>query len=183
MKIEDLTKLGIAEDVAKQVVTLSEQELAESTKKLTDTEAELQTANESLKTLGDKVKAFDGVDVDKLKADLAESQKKYGEDIAALKLDNAMALALNSSGALDADIVKGLIDRQTVKLGDDGKLLGFTEQLDKLKTDKAFLFKGEDNLSEQPTGARVDTGLLHGGKADDVSTAQARAVMGLPEIK
>ncbi len=36
MKLEELTKLGISEDIAKQVVSLSEQELAAEKSKLTD---------------------------------------------------------------------------------------------------------------------------------------------------
>lgn len=176
MKLEELTKLGIPEETAKQVVALSEQELAAEKSKLTDKEAELAMASDKIKELTEAVKKFDGVDVEKLKADVAEANKKLADETAALKLDNAIALALADSGALDKDIVRGQIDKSIVKLGDDGKLIGFNEQLDKLKTDKAFLFGN----SEQPAeGARIDTGLDHSKAADTVSDAQARAVMGL----
>ena len=181
MKIEELTKLGIAEDAAKQVIALSEQELADATKKYTDRTAELKAANDNLAALNEKVKAFDGVDVEKLKADLAAAEKQRTEEIAALKLDNAVELALGGSGALDKDIVKGLIDKQVVKLGEDGKLLGLGEQLEKIKTDKPFLFGG-DKPPEADGGARIDTGLDHSGVTEAVTDAQARAVMGLPEI-
>lgn len=140
MKLEDLTKLGVAENIAKQVVTLSAQELAAEKNKLTDKEAELAMASDKIKELTEAVKKFDGVDVEKLKADVAEANKKLADETAALKLDNAIALALADSGALDKDIVRGQIDKSIVKLGDDGKLIGFSEQLERLKADKAFLF-------------------------------------------
>ena len=176
MKLEELTKLGISEEVAKQVVSLSEQELATEKSKLTDKTAELTMAEDKIKELTETVKKFDGVDVDKLKADVAEANKKLADETAALKLDNAIALALADSGALDKDIVRGQIDKSIVKLGDDGKLIGFSEQLDKLKTDKAFLFS-----APEASGAKIDTGLDHSKQpTEGVSDAQARAVMGLP---
>ncbi len=178
MKLEDLTKLGIAEDIAKQVVSLSEQELNAEKSKLTDKEAELTMASAKITELSDTVKKFDGVDVDKLKADLAASEQKYADDISALKLDNALSVALADSGAKDKDIVKGLIDKSILKLGNDGKLVGFSEQFDKLKADKAFLFN-----EPSAEGARIDTGLDHSKAADNISDAQARAVMGLPAAK
>ena len=175
MKLEELTKLGISEEVAKQVVSLSEQELAAEKSKLNDKTAELTMAEDKIKELTETVKKFDGVDVDKLKSDLEAANKKYADDTAALKLDNAIALALADSGALDKDIVRGQIDKSIVKLGDDGKLIGFNEQLDKLKTDKAFLFG-----TPEASGAKIDTGLDHSKPTEGVSDAQARAVMGLP---
>lgn len=144
MKIEDLVKLGVTEEIAKKIVEQSDAELAAETQKVSDKDAELKTAKDSLKDLTDKVKAFDGVDVNKLKTDLADAQAKYNSDIASLKLDNAVSLALGTSGALDSDIVKSLIDKSIVKLDDSGKLIGFNEQLEKIKTDKAFLFGAKD---------------------------------------
>lgn len=178
MKLEDLTKLGIAEDVAKQVVSMNEAEVSAEAKKIADKEAELTMATDKIKELTEAVKKFDGVDVDKMKSEIEDWRKKYDTDTTALKIDNALSLALADSGAIDKDIVKGLIDRSIVKLDGD-KLIGISEQLEKLKADKAFLFGGADEQS----GARIDTGLDHQKTADNVSDAQARAVMGLPPVK
>lgn len=177
MKIEDLTKLGIAEDVAKQIVSMNETEISAEAKKLTDKEAELTMATDKIAELTETVKKFDGVDVEKMKSELADWSKRYTEDTNALKLDNALSKMLSSCGAKDADIVGKLIDRSIIKLDGD-KLIGVSEQLDRLKADKAFLFGGADEQS----GARIDTGLDHQKTADAVSDAQARAVMGLPAI-
>lgn len=128
MKIEDLTKLGIAEDVAKQVVSMNETEVSAEAKKLTDKEAELTMATDKIKELTETVKKFDGVDVEKMKSDLADWSKRYAEDTAALKLDNALSKMLSTCGAKDADIVGKLIDRSIIKLDGD-KLIGVSEQL------------------------------------------------------
>lgn len=176
MKLEDLTKLGIPEDAAKQVVAMNEAEVSAEAKKLTDKEAELTMAADKIKELTETVKKFDGVDVDKMKSEIENWSKKYNEDTTALKLDNALSKMLSTCGAKDADIVGKLIDRSIVKL-DGGKLIGVSEQLDKLKSEKAFLF-GDDN-----GGARIDTGLDHQKTAETVSDAQARAVMGLSPAK
>ena len=75
-----------------------------------------------------------------------------------MKIDNAIAIALSGSGTLDADIVKNLIDKSIVKLGDDGKLIGFGEQFEKIKTDKSFLF-GNTNAAKEEPASQMSTGM------------------------
>lgn len=158
MKLEDLTKLGIAEETAKQVVAMNEAEVSAEAKKLTDKEAELTMATEKITELTETVKKFDGVDVEKMKSDLADWSKRYTEDTNALKLDNALSKVLAGCGAKDADIVGKLIDRSIIKLEGD-KLIGVSEQLERLKTDKAFLFGGDE--AAKSTGATVNLGAQH----------------------
>ena len=162
MKLEELTKLGIPEDTAKQVVAMNEAEVSAEAKKLTDKDAELTMAADKIKELTETVKKFDGVDVEKLKADLAEMSKKYDADTAALKLDNALSKMLSSCGARDADIVCKLLDRSIIKLDGD-KLIGVSEQLEKLKTDKAFLFGDDKSVPAKanPTGMFAQLGAQH----------------------
>lgn len=176
MKKEQLLELGITEEAAEKVLRLADAELAAEKTKLTDKDAELKMAADKITELTEAVKKFDGEDIEKLKADLAAANKKYAEDTAALKLDNALTAALAGSGAKDADIVKRLIDPGIIKMDGD-KLIGFTEQLEKLKADKSFLFDSADNSTV--TSARIDTALDHGTATDTISDAQARAVMGL----
>ena len=119
-------------------------------------------------------------------AELTAEQQKYTDLNAELEtakgtiseLDKALELSLAGAKARDVDIVKSQLDSSLLKLDDDGKITGLTEQLDKLKADKAFLFADGD----EPT-ARIDTGLDHGSATETTSDAQARAVMGLPATK
>lgn len=158
MEKAKILALGIAEDVADKVVALADEELNAEKAKLTDKEAELKMATDKVAELTETVKKFDGVDVEKLKADMAAQSKKYDDDINALKLDNALTVALAGSGAKDAEIVKGLIDRSIIKL-DGGNLVGVTEQLETLKKDKAFLF--ESAADDGGADEIIDTGTQH----------------------
>ena len=115
-----------------------------------------------------------------LKKAAADWESKYNADIAALKLDKALELSLIGAKARDVGIAKSQIDSSLLKLDADGKLTGLSEQLEKLKADKSFLF---EDTSSEPNGARIDTGIDHGSATETVSDAQARAVMGLPASK
>lgn len=178
MELKDLTALGITEEQANKVLEQHTAELTAEQQKYTDLNAELETAKGTISELTDKVKAFDGEDIEGLKKAASDWESKYNEDIAALKLDKALELSLAGAKARDVDIVKSQLDSSLLKLDDDGKITGLTEQLDKLKADKAFLFADGD----EPT-ARIDTGLDHGSATETTSDAQARAVMGLPATK
>ena len=178
MELKDLTALGITEEQANKVLEQHTAELTAEQQKYTDLNAELETAKGTISELTDKVKAFDGEDIEGLKKAESDWESKYNADIAALKLDKSLELSLAGAKARDVDIVKSQLDSSLLKLDDDGKITGLTEQLDKLKADKAFLFADGD----EPT-ARIDTGLDHGSATETTSDAQARAVMGLPATK
>lgn len=180
MTKDELIKLGLTDGLADKVLEQHTAELTAQQQKYTDLNAELETAKGTITELTDKVKAFDGEDVEGLKKAASDWENKYNADIAALKLDKALELSLIGAKARDVGIVKSQIDSSLLKLDDDGKLTGLTEQLDKLKADKAFLF---DTDQSADTGARIDTGLDHGSATETISDAQARAVMGLPATK
>ena len=68
-------------------------------KKFDDKDAELTKANETIKGLRDTVAKFDGVDVEKLRNDAKSWEDKYNTDIAAVKLDSAVNMALAAAKA------------------------------------------------------------------------------------
>ena len=51
-----------------------------------------------------------------------------------------------AASAQDSELVAGLLDRNKLILGDDGKITGLDEQVKALKESKPFLFKTEQNL-------------------------------------
>lgn len=115
--------------------------------KLDDKMIELDTANKNIIGLQDTVKKFDGVDVEKLKTDLATAQTKYETDVGTLKRDSAVDIALLAAKARDVKAVRPFLDMDTVKLDGD-KVLGLEEQLAKLKADKSFLFEEENKKTD-----------------------------------
>ena len=159
MKLEKILAFGVDESIAKKIVELSDAELAAEAAKLTDKEAELTMANDKIKELSETAKKFDGVDVEKLKADLEAANKKYADDMEAIKIDNALDVMVTEAGAVDKEIVKSQLDRNIIKRDGDN-LIGVTEQLEKLKADKAFLF-GAASGEKSDTGMTAQLGEQH----------------------
>lgn len=129
--------------------------------KLTDKETELATANETIKGLKETVAKFDGVDIEKLKTDAKNWEVKYNTDIAAVKLDSAVNMALVEAKAKNPKLAKAALDMSLVKMDGD-KLLGLSEQLENIKKSDPYLFDVED-MNNEPGGARVSTGGAHVG--------------------
>lgn len=175
MELKDLTDLGLTEEQAKQALDLHTAELTAEQQKVTDLSAQLEAAQKNITDLTEQVKKFDGEDIEGLKQAAKDWEKKYNADLTAAKLDKALEVALIGAKTRDVGITKGLIDNSALAFGEDGRLTGLDDQLDKLKAEKGFLFD-----SDEPTGARIDTGLDHGTAADTTADDRARAVMGLP---
>lgn len=129
-------------------------------KKYDDKVAELTTAQGTITSLNETVKKFDGVDVEGLKNKAEELENKYNTDMAAVKLDSAINLALVEAKAKNPKLAKAALDMSVIKL-DGEKLLGLSEQLDNLKASDAYLFETEDTSK-----ARVDTGAGHSNNSN-----------------
>lgn len=128
-------------------------------KKFDDKVQELSTAQTTITGLQDTVKKFDGVDIDKLKKDAADWETKYNADIAAMKLDGAVNMALVEAKVKNPKLVRAGLDMSTIKL-DGEKVLGLAEQLEALKKSDAYLFDIEED-PDAKGGARVNTGAHH----------------------
>lgn len=128
-------------------------------KKYDDKAAELAAANETITGLKNTVAKFDGVDVEKLKADAKEWEKKYSTDLAAVKLDNAVSMALVEAKARNPRLAKAALDMSLIRMDGD-KLSGLSEQLENLKKSDAYLFEEEQ---KDEGGARLTTGAPHTG--------------------
>lgn len=123
------------------------------------TKARFNEVNEAKKTLSEQIadrdkqlkKLKDSVgDNEALKQQIEDLQKASKEQKTefeakekALRLDTAIKLAIGDS-AQDTDIVTGLINKDKLILGEDGKVAGLSEQLETLKKDKSFLFKSDN---------------------------------------
>ena len=142
--------------------------------KYDDVVAELNTANETIKGLKETVSKFDGVDLDGLKKSVTDWENKYNTDIAAVKLDSAVNMALVEAKAKNPKLAKAALDMSVIKLDGD-KLLGLTEQLDTLKESDAYLFETEQKADGNKQGGAFvfSTGGTHegGGNTDAFTNA------------
>lgn len=174
-----LTGLGLAEDVIDKIMAENGKDVERAKGDAAQLATELQTSKDTIASLQDAVKKFDGVDVEKLRADLAGMQQKYDTDIAQAKLDAALDLALVSAKSRDVKSVRPHLDMSMLKLDGD-KLLGLEEQLSSLKTEKSFLF---DTSDEKPAGITVNSGPAHGAPLSndslDAFVTGARQAAGL----
>lgn len=135
-------------------------------------DADIQAKDTRITELADQVKEYDGVDIKKLQADVADWEKKYNADIEAERVASAVQLAIAKSGARSDKAVFGMLDLDKVTIDDDGNVKGLDDQIEALKKDDAFLF------NDQPKKKEVDLGGKHqeGGKHEDdgpVSLADA----------
>ena len=69
-----------------------------------------------------------------------DQEKAHKAELAQLRLDNAIDAALTAAGAKNGKAVKALLDVSKVKLGEDGELTGWDDQLKAIQKSDAYLF-------------------------------------------
>lgn len=157
MTQEQFEALGIEKNLAKKAAEESSKELEgyvkkESYDQLDQEKKQLETSvADHKKQLEDlKKTAGDNAELTKQIADfqtqIQQKEADHQKEIKNLKLTNAIKMSIASS-AQDGDLVAGLINRDKLILGDDGKVTGLDEQVKALKESKPFLFKQEEKTN------------------------------------
>lgn len=148
MKKEDLTAMGLTEEQAKKVLESLDgnfvtktrfNEVNEENKTLKQSVADRDKQLEDLKKSGGD-NAELKKQIEALQQQNSEQKKAHDAELTRLKLDNAIDSALAAAGAKNAKAVKALLDVSKVKLGDDGKLTGWEEQLAAVQKTDSYLF-------------------------------------------
>ena len=162
MTQEQFEALGIEKSLAKKAADESKKELdgyvAKETYDTTEQQRkQLETTVNDYKTQLDTLKTSAG-DNEALKQQIADLQEQnrqkdteHQNELKALKLTNAIKMAISST-AQDSDLVAGLVDRNKLILGEDGKVTGLEEQVKALKESKPFLFKQEQQTGKGKKG-------------------------------
>lgn len=165
--------------------------VAESNKKLNKVQEQLDNVQEKLTNTEEALKAFDGVDAEGLKkqiADLtAENAKKdeeYAKKLEARDYKDAVdklteGIKFTSNAAKKAFITDLINDPLQMR---DGHILGFEDYLNKVKADDPASFVTEEDENKAtfttPAGATTDD-----KKAPGAQEAALRAAMGLPAVE
>lgn len=138
---------------------------------------ELKTVQASLAEKDAALKKWDGVDLEKLKAENDAKTEELNKQLSALKKQNAVETSLLAENIHDLKAIKAYIDFDTVKVADDGSVTGLKEQVEKLRTDKAFLFKvqpnGQENAEPQK---KLTTGVSHDNQPGDKTFSMSDAI-------
>ena len=175
MNKEVLIAMGLTEEQAKKVMDSIDgnfvtktrfNEINEENKTLRQSVADRDKQLDDLKkSSGDNEELKKQIET--MKQQNADQEKTHKAELAQLKLDNAIEAALTAAGAKNGKAVKALIDVSKVKLGEDGKLSGWDDQLAAVKKSDAYLFaeKQQSNSfkgfqpgasGDQKPGAKVD---------------------------
>lgn len=166
MKKAEFIALGISEELAAKAEKASQEELKSYVEK--SKHDEIAEENKTLKTqVTDRDKQLETLkasagDNEELKKQIeameqqnADQEKAHKAELAQIRLDNAIDAALISAGAKNGKAVKALIDVSKVKLGEDGKLTGWDDQLKAVQKSDAYLFnaKQQNNFRGFQPGA------------------------------
>lgn len=144
MKREDLISWGLTDEQVKKVMAgLDGDKQLNDLKKSSGDNAELKAQIEELQKKN------------------TEQAKAHAAEMAQLKLDNAVDTALTAAGAKNSKAVKALLDMSKVKLGEDGKLSGWDEQISAVQKSDSYLFN-----AKQPANKGIKG--FNPGKSDDV---------------
>ena len=167
MKKEEFVKIGVSEELAAACEKASLEELKDFVPR-----ARMNEVNEENKTLkqsvADRDKQLDDLkkssgDNDELKKQIetlqqqnADQQKAHAEEMAKLKLDNAVETALTAAGAKNTKAVRSLFDVSKLKLADDGSVEGLKEQIAAVQKSDPYMFTDKPSFKGFKPGASGD---------------------------
>lgn len=152
MKRDQLKELGLTDEQINSVMGLHGQTVNELNSKVVKAEQKRDQFKEQLDSNQIELDALkkSAKGNEELTQQLADLQSKFDEakqesekKLADQQKDFAIKLALKETDALDEDIILQLLDKDAIKVTDDG-LEGFKEQLDVLKENKNFLFQDKE---------------------------------------
>ena len=154
MKKAEFVALGISEELAAKAEKASLEELKGYVEK--SKHDEVVEENKTLKTsVSDRDKQLETLkaaagdneelkkQIETMKQQNADQEKAHKAELAQLRLDNAIDAALTAAGARNGKAVKALLDVSKVKMGEDGKLTGWDEQIKALQKSDAYLFNAK----------------------------------------
>ena len=102
-------------------------------------------ATELSKTVKELQKEADNSEVLKLKLeDLQNNLASKDKEIEKVKFDFKLEAKMKEIGAKNAKAIKALINMEEVKLGENGELEGFDNQIETLKETDSYLFNTEE---------------------------------------
>lgn len=181
MKREFLKELGLEKEAVEQIMAEHGKDVEGLKQQISTLETEKENLSGQLAEANQQMEDFKGMDIEgiqraaeewKTKAEAAEAKAKA--DVEKLQFEYALNTALAGAKAREPKAVAALLDMDGLKLNGN-EIVGLKDQLEKLKTEKDFLFENDEKTPQIIRGTT--------GSASDEDDAAIRAVMGLPEKK
>ncbi len=180
MKKEELTALGIADDVADKIFALHGRDIESHKTTINTLTTERDTFKTQAEEAGAAIESFKAMKPEELKAAADDYKAKFEQaqqdaaaQVAKVKFDYALENALkNDFKVRDVVAVRAHLKADVIQY-DGEKFIGLKEQIDPLKTEKDFLF---DDGKPQP---RIIGGGGNQPPASDPVIASMRQAAGL----
>lgn len=188
MKKEEFIALGISEELAAKAETASTTELKGFVPKarFDEVNEELKRSKEDVKERDKQIEGLKSVDaeglqkrIETLQEENEQKEKDHKEELKAIKLNNALELALSTAKAKNVATVKPLLKDFMNKAEFDGdKVKGLDEAIKSIKEadETKFLFEGTKEPQrriQDPQGSSGDNG---GSKPTSFGEAIANAI-------
>lgn len=178
MKTDFLKELGLEKDVIDKIMAENGKDIESYKNQVSTLTTEKSTLATQLSDANKQIEAFKDLDVDSIKATADDYKAKFEAaeakakaDMEKLQFDYALTAALSGAKAREPKAVAALLDMEGLKLN-NGEIVGLKDQLEKLKTEKDFLFESDDPAPSLVRGT--------GGTPPVNDDAAIRAIMGLP---
>jgi hypothetical protein len=163
MKREELAALGLSEEQITAVLNAHKEavkdyvpktrldEVIEERNGLRDQVAERDKQIAELgKSAGDNQALKD--QIAQLQTDNKKAADEYAANIAQIRLDNAVELALTGAKAKNGKAVRALLDQSKIKVGEDGTVEGLDAQIKAIQKSDAYLFDTGEPAKPQLSG-------------------------------
>lgn len=170
MKREFLEELKIDKEVIDKIMAENGKDIEAEKQKVTAKQTELDGLKTQLKEANTQIESFKGKDIEgikkaadewKVKAETAQTEAE--KQIAQLQFDYALETELSKAGARNPKTIKALLNMDSLK-NVEGNIIGLKEQIDKLKTDEAYLFNddaGDGGGEGGASSVKVNSGGTH----------------------
>ena len=155
MKREFLKGLGIEdENMISQILDEAGKDLNAKKSEITNLRAEIANKDKEMESLKTKGKSADSLaeQVKELQKQLVESENKNTE----IQFSNMLDKAFASANSIDNISLKANLDLDAIKNAED-KEAKLNEQIEKLKTEKAHLFKVESSAGNTDASNNIES--------------------------
>ena len=165
MKREELEKLfgaKLGEEskaIIEEIMKINGEDITSAKAKVPELEAQVQSLTAQYKSANEQIDALKSMKPDELKkaveeykVKISDLEKQGNDNLAAVKKNYEVDIALVKAGAKNAKAVKSLLDLEKITFDKDGKVSGIEDQLQAIKTSDDYLFVESQSKIPNKTG-------------------------------
>jgi len=155
---EAIEKAGLDDDVLDKIIVLHGKSTEAKKSEIETLQTKVEGLENQLSEANETIDGFKDLDIDGVKksaedwkakavdweAKAQQAEKDAADQVKKIEFDHALQAALTEAKVKDPKDVIPHLKMDTIQLGDDGKFIGLTEQLDPLMEAKEYLFESDD---------------------------------------